>query len=433
MDVKIVRVLKSTHTEGILYIGTAVICRTLELPWDGNNSPTESCIPKGVWSAKLIKRSNDDVYYIEDKHPRSGIMIAVGNTIYDTTGNILVGMALVPSSDEGQPPTLRNSHAALKHLIEKTGGKNITLTIEERDSGSISARNASLNDNPGGISTQYRIAENGETIIVVGTEQYSTSHGGKLMFPAQAVREIRENYTTHKYVNIVIFKDAYTPMQLSIIKRDAKEWNKTVYFKQINSTIELIDYINNGDNTINRQMQKIGTIKIFAHGKPNSIEFGLKGRNEDKQRFTKEDVEKLSKESFTDVPIIYSYACRTGNSDTSEFYNDKNWMTLVRPKDSLAQKFSEHLNATVYAYLRRTNYQPTWDERGDIRYQNGYLTIKKDRLINIGKLIVNHKNWDEALWNINGAYKLPKAGNSPRGELPASIYIFRKGKEPSPV
>lgn len=67
-----------------------------------------------------------------------------------------------------------------------------------------------------------------EVIIIVGTEQHSQTYGNKLMFPAQAVREIRENYKEHKHTNILIFKDKFTAMELSIIKRDAKKWNNTV-------------------------------------------------------------------------------------------------------------------------------------------------------------------------------------------------------------
>lgn len=83
------------------------------------------------------------------------------------------------------------------------------------------------------------------------------------MFPAQAVREIKQNYKDNKHANIVIFKDKFTALQLSIIKRDARKWNKDLYFKQINSVNDLIAYINNGDTTVDRSKLKISTIKIF--------------------------------------------------------------------------------------------------------------------------------------------------------------------------
>jgi len=280
-----------------------------------------------------------------------------------------------------------------------------------------------------------------EIIIIVGTEQHSATYGNKLMFPAQAVREIKKNYPTHKHVNILIFKDAYTPMQLSIIKRDAKKWNNTVYFKQINSVDDLINYINKGDATIDRKKLKIGAIKIFAHGYPSIIDFGLDGKNANIQRFTKEHVSQLKQKSFANIPIIYSYACRTGNSDgrkvasSPKYKYDKDWITLVKPEESLAQKLSEHLNAIVYAYLRRTNYASTWNEGEDKEYKNKYMTIEDDsvsKFYNIGDLLRALKSpWDEALWNENGAYAPPTSGNSPGGELPANLYVFEKGKKPA--
>lgn len=95
------------------------------------------------------------------------------------------------------------------------------------------------------------------------------------MFPAQAVREIKQNYKDNKHANIVIFKDKFTALQLSIIKRDARKWNKDLYFKQINSVNDLIAYINNGDTTVDRSKLKISTIKIFSHGLPSILDFGL--------------------------------------------------------------------------------------------------------------------------------------------------------------
>lgn len=306
-----------------------------------------------------------------------------------------------------------------------------------------------LNKHEEKISDTIKVLSS-EIIIVVGTEQHSQTYGDKLMFAAQAVREIRINYPTHKHVNILIFKDGYTPMQLSIIKRDAKKWNNTVNFKQINSTAELIDYINNGDKTVDRKI-KIRMIKIFAHGLPMVLDFGLDGKNEKNQQFTESHISLLKKESFVKHPIIYSNACRTGNADdrtivtvNDSYRYDADWKSVVKPEESLAQRLSEHLNATVYAYLRRTNYRPTWNERGDVEYNKKYVTIEDESVsgpLNIvdwwrtlrSVLERTRNKWDEALWNENGAYAPPVSGNTPGGELPANLYIFEKGKTPIPT
>lgn len=280
-----------------------------------------------------------------------------------------------------------------------------------------------------------------EIIIIVGTEQHSQTYGNKLMFPAQAVREIRKNYKDHKHTNILIFKDGFTAMELSIIKRDAKKWNNTIYFKQITSVTDLVNYINNGDATITRENLKIGKIIIFAHGLPSVLDFGLDGKNQESQRFTIKHVKKLKKESFIDSPTIYSYACRTGNSDNrpitlgSGYKYDSESIKLVKPDESLAQKLAEHLNAKVHAFLRRSNYTSTWLDGGDKSYKKDYITIEDEEVSNPLNprdwyRWIQKKGWDQALWNTSGAYSAPRSGETPGGLLEGGMFIFEKGKKP---
>ncbi|WP_415325670.1 hypothetical protein [Chryseobacterium sp. MMS23-Vi53] len=284
--------------------------------------------------------------------------------------------------------------------------------------------------------------EQGEILLVVGTEQHSESYGNKLMFPAQAIREIKENYRFSKFVNILIFKDKFTTMQISIIKRDAKKWNKNVYFKQINTITDLINYINNGDVTIDRKKNKISTIKIFSHGLPSVLDFGLDGKHEEQQRFKKEDVRKLKKESFIKHPIIYSYACRTGNSDgrivtaNPSYKYDSETIKLVKPEESLAQEFADYLDGKVHAFLRRSNYISTWKDDGDKKYKSEYMTIEDEDVSSPFnpkdwyRATLGGSNWDESLWNSNGAFLEPRSGDSPSGILEGGMFIFEKGKKP---
>lgn len=277
----------------------------------------------------------------------------------------------------------------------------------------------------------------GEILIIVGTEQHSQTYGNKLMFPAQAVREIRENYKDHKYANIIIFTDEFTDMQLSIIKRDAKKWNANLYFKKITNISQLIEYINNGDATVNRGKTKVSTLKIFSHGLPSVLDFGLDGDNEEFQRFKIQHVSQLKKESFTLKPEIFSYACRTGNSDArlvayrNGYEYDAESIKLVKPEESLAQKLAEHLDAKVYAYLKRSNYTSSWLDGGDKRYTKNYLTIEDENVSN--PLYYKdwfRKGWDEALWNPFGAYLPPTSGKTPGGVLEEGMFVFEKNINP---
>ncbi|MGA9638912.1 hypothetical protein [Flavobacterium sp.] len=276
-----------------------------------------------------------------------------------------------------------------------------------------------------------------EIILIAGTEQHSQTYGNKMMFPAQAVREVRQNFASSKHATIIIFKDGFTEMELSIIKKDARNWNKTLYFKKINSIKELIDYINKGDATVKRSDVKIGVIKIFSHGLPSILDFGLDGDNSSNQQFTANNVLDLSIESFITNPIIYSYACRTGNSDNRllayapSYKYDEASMKLVKPEESLAQKLAEKLNAKVYAFLRRSNYTPTWLDGGNAEYKKEYITIDDEEVSNpLNPKDWFRKGWDEALWNSKGAFELPRSGDSPGGILPNGMYKFEKMKKP---
>jgi hypothetical protein len=277
-----------------------------------------------------------------------------------------------------------------------------------------------------------------EIILIVGTEQHSQTYGNKLMFPAQAVRDVRESYKKNKKVTILIFTDGFNTLELSTIEKDSKKINSLLNFKKINSTTQLINYINNGDVSNSRDKVKVGIIKIFSHGLPSILDFGLDGNNSKSQRFEISHVAKLKVESFTKKPEIYSYACRTGNSDNriiaySDSYKyDKDWVTIVKPEESLAQKLSNHLDAKVFAFLRRSNYTSTWLDKGDENYKKKYVTLEDEEVSNpINPKDWFRKGWDDALWNPEGGYSKPTSGNTPGGHLPSEMYVFEKGKTPS--
>ncbi len=271
-----------------------------------------------------------------------------------------------------------------------------------------------------------------EKIFIVGTEQHSATYGNKMMFPAQAIREIKENIGTKLLLTILMFSDGYNSDELSVVRRDGKKLFSNLNFIKIDSTKELIGYVNKGNNKVSRGNIKIKEIKIFSHGLPSIFDFGLDGPDQNSQRFKVSHVSQLKKDVFDSNAEIYSYACRTGNSDSRVIasvpgysYGD-DWLTQVKPKESLAQKLANHLEISVYAFLRRSLYISTWDDKGDEKYIEKYKQID-DETIN-GQIYRPHQ-WDEALWNPNGAYSKPTAAATPKG-LPAKLYIFKKGEEP---
>jgi len=275
--------------------------------------------------------------------------------------------------------------------------------------------------------------EKEEVILVVGTEQHSATYGNKMMFPAQAVREVRQNYSSDEYVSILIFTDGFNAEELIQVEESSKEHNGNVNFIKINSVSELITHINSGTPKITRtspnsknHIVKVKIIKIFAHGLPSIFDFGLDGASQESQRFKIEHVSQLKLTSFMSNPIIYSYACRTGNTSWNEIFASE-WKSEVKPKDSLAQKLANHLDAEVHAYLRRSLYVSTWNDGGDKDFQKDYEQIDDE---SINGMPWRPQKWDEALWNDKGAYAPPTVASTPIGDIPKTMYVFEKDKEP---
>jgi len=313
------------------------------------------------------------------------------------------------------------------------GSKNISFMVKSATQASKIRIYAYFEKANKDVSAEAKIAQQ-EVILIVGTEQHSANYGNKMMFPAQAVREIRQNYSAYKNLTILMFTDGYNSEELSNPENSAKAFNANVNFKKINTVTDLINYLNKGDSKVIRGDVKISTIKVFAHGLPSIFDFGLDGKNQLNQRFEIKHISEIKKESFVSSPIIHSFACRTGNLDNRPeaskkgYTYDSNWIELVKPQESLAQKLADYFNATVYAYIKRSEYQSTWDDKDNKAYKNKYIQIEDEDLN--GEAHRLHQ-WDEALWNPQGAYAPPTAGTTPKG-LPSQVYKFEKNKKAIP-
>ncbi|MGV6832776.1 MAG: LysM peptidoglycan-binding domain-containing protein [bacterium] len=278
--------------------------------------------------------------------------------------------------------------------------------------------------------------EKEEVILVVGTEEHSANYGNKMMFPAQAVREIRQNYSNLDYITILIFTDGYNSEELKEVEESSRLHNPNTNFIKINSTVNLISHINNGTKKITRlepnsknHLVKVKAIKFFTHGLPSILTFGYEGQNDLKQRFQIEHVSQLKRTSFIPKANIYSYACRTGNTSWDETFGN-NWKNNVKPENSLAQELANHLDAKVHAYLRRSLYLSTWNDGGDKEFQKNYEQIEDESLNEDLWRPDRWDQWDEALWNDQGAYAPPTVASTPIGDIPKEMYIFEKNKEP---
>jgi len=267
-----------------------------------------------------------------------------------------------------------------------------------------------------------------EVVLVVGTEQHSATYGNKMMFPAQAVREVRQNYKSATHISVLVFNDGYNAAELALIESDAVRHNQNLRAIELETVTDLLNYLNQGDDSIDRDQIEVKVIKFFSHGLPSTIDFGMDGAQKAVQKFEKSHVAQLSKDSFHHSPTIYSYACRTGNSSSKKEFDTDKWRSQAKPEESLAQEFAEHLEAKVYAFIKRSLYTSTWNDGGDSDFRENYVEIEDESLD--GQY---HRpwNWDQALWNKDGGYAPPTAGELPAG-LPSEMYLFEKGKTPTP-
>lgn len=292
-----------------------------------------------------------------------------------------------------------------------------------------------------------------ETLIIVGTEQYSKNPANKLMFPGQAVREIRLNLSKHQNLEVLIFKDGYTESQLDAFSNAVLSYNKEARVIQINSVDELINFINGGTrketkNSIYRKTRKISDIKIYAHGivkeKTNEgfIAFGLSGKNALTQELGNKKFSEINKDVFlpNKQSHLYSYACRTGIGIS----NDASVLGDPLKSNSLAQKMSNHANITVHAYMKRSEYQDTWgtqnhrdtyfsdNDKGESKMENLKVDIKdilfsdpKD-MKEFSEYILTETKIDGAPWNPKGAYLPVRVGDTPYGPNVSNHYeIFK--------
>ena len=115
-------------TLGGLFEGDRPLCRTLEKPWVAN-TPYESCIPTGIYRVvphqsptfgKCFTLLDDEV------HPRTHILVHVGNRGRNTKGCILVGDSF--GRIEGEHAVLNSKDTLLKLMSAYPAGFILRIT-----------------------------------------------------------------------------------------------------------------------------------------------------------------------------------------------------------------------------------------------------------------------------------------------------------------
>ncbi len=315
-------------------------------------------------------------------------------------------------------------------------------------------------------------------IIVAGTQDHSSStarnlllqnvgEGSKLMFVHQALRRMRLNKGAINF-EFLLCKRGYSSKQREAIK-NAVENNFGGKYVEVSSATQIINYINTGDksNSSNisedRKKKKIQQLLFYSHGVVGEISLGLAPAGFDitEYSFEKEQAEKLNKDAFSFGAHTYLFSCRSGIGnkeiiksiyiDPKGNKNDPKNRHNIMSSESIAQKIANSSKATVYAFLRRTDYIDTLFTNDELCFSD-YMKIRRgnkginsrrscDRysyLLDKTKPLTNHDSDRWSAWSaiesnlqkIDGAWFDPdgarhnvKAAPSPEG-VPATMMTF---------
>lgn len=126
MSVKIYRGPQNEHgTAGILTHEGKALCNTLEPNWK-QNKPKISCIPAGIYyCVPHTGPKFSNVWRLERVEGREAILIHAGNTLYDTSGCILVGLSF--GEIKGKLAVLHSQDAL--EMLRKKLPKEFTIQV----------------------------------------------------------------------------------------------------------------------------------------------------------------------------------------------------------------------------------------------------------------------------------------------------------------
>jgi len=308
-------------------------------------------------------------------------------------------------------------------------------------------------------------------IIVVGTQDHSSSTarnlllqnvgtGSKLMFVHQALRRMRLNKGAIKFDYLLCVR-GYSANQRNAIKAAVEKFGGN--YVEVRSAKEIINFINNGKEN-DRKNKPVKQLIFYSHGVVGEISLGLAPAGFDitEYSFEKAEADQLKSSSFTLGANIYLYSCRggIGNSEISRsvYINpqgsktDPNNRYNILSSESIAQNISNNTKATVYAYLRRTDYEETLFTRDELcfsdymKIRNGNTTLKPSAACNKYSYLLDKKytltpdetkrwkDWqaiesnlqsiDGALFDPDGARHNVKAAPSPEG-VPEDMKTFK--------
>ncbi|MGP9513952.1 MULTISPECIES: hypothetical protein [unclassified Psychrobacter] len=299
------------------------------------------------------------------------------------------------------------------------------------------------NTNRAVVSTRVPKTEN---IIFIGSEMHYDLFWLKMMFVAASYPFVRSpKFRSCDKATIAYINKGYTRTEKLAIEGLKNEINANkVEFKAIDSKEGLMSILKN-----NRESFKLQDVAFFSHGLNGVITLNLD--SSPTVNFTISDLASIPSNAFVSSGKFYSYACRTGLSDSILLRAKDSYDTLseAKPEDSLAQKIANRFDIEVHAYYKRTSYANVIRNRSEsesivaslqekreeepqksiLNLSQTYQALKHDGLAETGILFLTGGRGEGtngyALWRNAGGQALPTAAESPTG-LPSNMEIFRK-------
>jgi hypothetical protein len=263
-------------------------------------------------------------------------------------------------------------------------------------------------------------------LIAVAGSQHDNSSGNKMMFIAQAVRELAE-FRRHRqelHRTLVVFTPAYSHAMLDKARESAQIYGAD--FVSVTNAQAFIDYLNKGKD---RQQSPIEHLSLFSHGVPQQVAFGYQLTEAAQLSLSVENYEQISADAFSRSALIESYACRTGMANSPELWLEEGVQIYPQTNESLAQLLANHTRLTVRAFIRRSDYKNTWGTFEERQLLKGCLAINNTELImcrELRKLFDERasitREHDFAYQNI-GATSPVISGGSPKG-VPEGFHEF---------
>ncbi|GAB6111054.1 LysM peptidoglycan-binding domain-containing protein [Desulfomicrobium salsuginis] len=254
-----------------------------------------------------------------------------------------------------------------------------------------------------------------ENIIFIGSELHYKSFWLQMMFIGAATCQINKGLREADRTIIACVEYGYNDLELGAIKLYCEKFKYEYFILKDNAS--LISLMNR-----ERDKTKIKDVYFFCHGTPYHISLNYSGV--ENILISADTINKIEKNIFLANGNIYSYACQTGN-----------------PQSSLAQTIANYFKVNVYAFLRRTFYGNVL--RGEENSSDLSKCLREKRKESEGNVIdilnshkaLPHKGLsntlrakmegtnDYSLWRKQGGLEIPTAGKTPK-EFNSSMQQF---------